>query len=411
MICAISPSAVNYEESMSTLRYADRAKKIQNKAVVNESVQDKIIRELKSENDKLKQMLLQAAKDGNFAIDLSALDLDDLDMKKLDNLKGDTKELVEQMMESQKQIQDLEIPWEQRLQQQRERDEMKKNQDNVQKSKDVRAPHLTNLNEDLQLSGKMHYSLEQCQDGQAFHIGRHDGDPVPNIVLRGVGIQKNHAYITLSETGIFEINVASAESFEQTLVNGKRLQPAEDDVATKENDGVIYKARLNHLDRIFVGVNTMFIFKYPLQRLKADELRSGLKSANPTMDEQALEALVLQQLLEQGVKAKDEPLTCTEAQYTEDHVDADTANIMDFDKAYEEATLVDKLEKRKLIDEQLKDQQQALDAEKAELEQQYKQYIEEMKQKEQEKIKSLLEQQREFQEELRMKEESIKNIE
>jgi hypothetical protein len=38
MICAISPSAVNYEESMSTLRYADRAKKIQNKAVVNESV-------------------------------------------------------------------------------------------------------------------------------------------------------------------------------------------------------------------------------------------------------------------------------------------------------------------------------------------------------------------------------------
>jgi hypothetical protein len=59
---------------------------------------------LKSENDKLKQMLMQAAKDGNFAIDMSALDLDDLDMKKLDNLKGDTKDLVEQMMESQKQI-------------------------------------------------------------------------------------------------------------------------------------------------------------------------------------------------------------------------------------------------------------------------------------------------------------------
>jgi hypothetical protein len=28
---------MNYEESMSTLRYADRAKKIQNKAVINES--------------------------------------------------------------------------------------------------------------------------------------------------------------------------------------------------------------------------------------------------------------------------------------------------------------------------------------------------------------------------------------
>lgn len=37
MICAISPSSINYEESLSTLRYADRAKKIVNRAVVNES--------------------------------------------------------------------------------------------------------------------------------------------------------------------------------------------------------------------------------------------------------------------------------------------------------------------------------------------------------------------------------------
>ena len=50
MICAISPAASNYEESLSTLRYADRAKKIVLKAVVNESVQEKMIRELKSEN-------------------------------------------------------------------------------------------------------------------------------------------------------------------------------------------------------------------------------------------------------------------------------------------------------------------------------------------------------------------------
>ena len=81
MICAISPSALNYEESMSTLRYADRAKKIQNKAVINESVQDKIIRELKSENEKLKQLLMQAAKDGTLNIDLSGLDFEDIDLQ------------------------------------------------------------------------------------------------------------------------------------------------------------------------------------------------------------------------------------------------------------------------------------------------------------------------------------------
>ena len=38
MICAISTADINYEESLSTLRYADRAKRIVNKAVVNEDV-------------------------------------------------------------------------------------------------------------------------------------------------------------------------------------------------------------------------------------------------------------------------------------------------------------------------------------------------------------------------------------
>ena len=38
-------------------RYADRAKKIKNKAVVNENPMDKLIRELKEENDRLKKMM------------------------------------------------------------------------------------------------------------------------------------------------------------------------------------------------------------------------------------------------------------------------------------------------------------------------------------------------------------------
>ena len=64
MICAISPSNMNFEESLSTLRYADRAKKIQNKAVINESPQDKLIRELKAENEQLKKLLREAASGG-----------------------------------------------------------------------------------------------------------------------------------------------------------------------------------------------------------------------------------------------------------------------------------------------------------------------------------------------------------
>jgi len=57
MICALSPASINYDETLSTLRYADRAKKIQNKATVNESAQDKLIRQLKEENEKLRKDL------------------------------------------------------------------------------------------------------------------------------------------------------------------------------------------------------------------------------------------------------------------------------------------------------------------------------------------------------------------
>ena len=85
MICAVSPAAINFEESLGTLRYADRAKRIMNKAVVNESVQDKAIRELKSENDKLKELL-------------RAANMNELDLAKLGKgaeFSGDAKDLAE----------------------------------------------------------------------------------------------------------------------------------------------------------------------------------------------------------------------------------------------------------------------------------------------------------------------------
>lgn len=57
MIAAISPADINYDETLSTLRYADRAKQIVCKAVVNEDANAKIIRELKEEIQKLRELL------------------------------------------------------------------------------------------------------------------------------------------------------------------------------------------------------------------------------------------------------------------------------------------------------------------------------------------------------------------
>ena len=57
MIAALSPADINYDETLGTLRYADRAKKIKNKAVVNENPVEKLIRELREENERLKKSL------------------------------------------------------------------------------------------------------------------------------------------------------------------------------------------------------------------------------------------------------------------------------------------------------------------------------------------------------------------
>lgn len=61
MIAAISPADINYEETLSTLRYADRAKAIVCKAVINEDANARLIRDLKEEILKLKELLRHEA--------------------------------------------------------------------------------------------------------------------------------------------------------------------------------------------------------------------------------------------------------------------------------------------------------------------------------------------------------------
>lgn len=57
MIAALSPADCNYSETLSTLRYANRAKNIINKPTINEDTNVKLIRELREEINKLKTML------------------------------------------------------------------------------------------------------------------------------------------------------------------------------------------------------------------------------------------------------------------------------------------------------------------------------------------------------------------
>lgn len=57
MIAAVSPADYNYDETLSTLRYASRAKAIKNKPKVNEDPKDALLREYEQEIKKLRDML------------------------------------------------------------------------------------------------------------------------------------------------------------------------------------------------------------------------------------------------------------------------------------------------------------------------------------------------------------------
>lgn len=57
MVACLSPADNNYDESLSTLRYANRAKNIKNKPCVNEDPKDALLREYQEEIKKLKAIL------------------------------------------------------------------------------------------------------------------------------------------------------------------------------------------------------------------------------------------------------------------------------------------------------------------------------------------------------------------
>ncbi|XP_045837347.1 kinesin-like protein KIF17 isoform X2 [Meles meles] len=72
MVACLSPADNNYDETLSTLRYANRAKNIKNKPRINEDPKDALLREYQEEIKKLKEILAQQMSPGNLADLLSS---------------------------------------------------------------------------------------------------------------------------------------------------------------------------------------------------------------------------------------------------------------------------------------------------------------------------------------------------
>ena len=57
MIAAISPADFNLEETLTTLRYASRAKNIKNKPRVNQDPKDALLKQYEEEIKKLREII------------------------------------------------------------------------------------------------------------------------------------------------------------------------------------------------------------------------------------------------------------------------------------------------------------------------------------------------------------------
>lgn len=181
MVATVSPAADNYDETLSTLRYADRAKSIVNHAVVNEDPNARIIRELREEVEKLRDQLTQA-----------------------ESMKAP--ELKERLEESEKLIQEMTVTWEEKLRKTEEiAQERQKQLESLGislQSSGIKVGEdkcfLVNLNADPALNELLVYYLKEHTK-----VGSADSQ---DIQLCGMGIQAEHCVINITPEGAVFIN-------------------------------------------------------------------------------------------------------------------------------------------------------------------------------------------------------------
>uniref|UniRef100_A0A8C5X0E8 Kinesin-like protein KIF16B n=1 Tax=Malurus cyaneus samueli TaxID=2593467 RepID=A0A8C5X0E8_9PASS len=241
MIATISPADVNYGETLSTLRYANRAKNIINKPTINEDPNVKLIRELRAEIARLKTLLAQ----GNQIALLdspTALSMEE----KLQQNEARVQELTKEWTNKWNETQD--ILKEQTLALRKE---------GIGVVLDSELPHLIGIDDDLLSTGIILYHLKE---GQTY-VGREDAMTEQDIVLHGLDLESEHCiFENLSGTvNLIPLNGA------QCSVNGIQITEP-----TQLNQGAV----------ILLGRTNMFRFNHPKEAAKLREKRkSGLLSS------------------------------------------------------------------------------------------------------------------------------------
>ncbi|XP_072799887.1 kinesin-like protein KIF16B isoform X1 [Vicugna pacos] len=241
MIATISPADVNYGETLSTLRYANRAKNIINKPTVNEDPNVRLIRELRAEIARLKTLLAQGSQ-------IALLD------------SPTALSMEEKLQQNEARVQELTKEWTNKW---NETQNILKEQTLALRKEgigvvlDSELPHLIGIDDDLLSTGIILYHLKE---GQTY-VGREDASTEQDIVLHGLDLESEHC--------IFE-NVGGTVTLiplsgSQCSVNGVQIMEA-----THLNQGAV----------ILLGRTNMFRFNHPKEAAKLREKRkSGLLSS------------------------------------------------------------------------------------------------------------------------------------
>ncbi|XP_060157584.1 kinesin-like protein KIF1A isoform X21 [Globicephala melas] len=346
MVAALSPADINYDETLSTLRYADRAKQIRCNAVINEDPNNKLIRELKDEVTRLRDLLyaqglgdiadtntvpggpkyvsdlensncnrggveLSAVPDNLSTVtnalvgvspssSLSALSSRAASVSSLHErilFAPGSEEAIERLKETEKIIAELNETWEEKLRRteaiRMEREAllaemgvaMREDGGTLGVFSPKKTPHLVNLNEDPLMSECLLYYIK---DG-ITRVGREGAEKRQDIVLSGHFIKEKHCVFRSDSRGGGEA-VVTLEPCEgaDTYVNGKKV--TEPSVLRSGN-------------RIIMGKSHVFRFNHPEQARQERERTPCAETPAEPVDW----AFAQRELLEkQGIDMKQE---------------------------------------------------------------------------------------------------------
>ncbi|XP_005166011.2 kinesin-like protein KIF1A isoform X33 [Danio rerio] len=308
MVAALSPADINYDETLSTLRYADRAKQIRCNAVINEDPNNRLVRELKDEVSRLKDLLyaqglgdiietfrgpvedfagLKYISDyknhnnngqalnqrGDFSTvtnamtgmspspSLSALSSRAGSISSLHDrimFSPGSEEAIERLKETEKIIAELNETWEEKL---RRTEAIRMDREALLAEMGVamredggtlgvfspkKTPHLVNLNEDPLMSECLLYYIK---DG-ITRVGREDASSRQDIVLSGHFIKEEHCTFTSTTGPMGEAVILEPCEGAETYVNGKRV-----------TEPTVLKSG----NRIILGKSHVFRFNHPEQ--------------------------------------------------------------------------------------------------------------------------------------------------